>query len=122
MTHSFRVALTAAAVLLLSLSAFATDLHLTQPANFNGKQLAPGDYQLSYKGSAQDVRVTLRQGKDIVATAKARMEDLGQKSPYDAFVTEEKGGSPVITKVLFAGKSRQLIVEEPAGETGSMGK
>lgn len=112
----------AAAVLLLAASAFATNLHVSRSINFNGQEIQPGDYQVTYTGNGPEVDVSLTKGKKVVAQTKARLEQLDSKSPYDAFVTNDAGATPVVTRIQFAGKKQVLVLPTEQTEMHPMGK
>ncbi len=112
----------AAAVLLLAASAFAANLHVTRSVSFNGQEIKPGDYQVRYTGSGPDVEVSLLSGKKVVAQTKGRLEQRDAKSPYDAYITNDSGSTPVMTQIQFAGKKQVVVLPTAEIEMHPMGK
>jgi lipopolysaccharide export system protein LptA len=101
-------------LLALAISAYAANtITLDTPAMLNGKQLQAGQYQVKVTGSGD---VTLLQGKIEVATAKAKLEDRGDKARYNTVVTKASEGSavPSITEIQFEGKKQALVFDNMA--------
>lgn len=64
----------------LSLSAFAKDkseakFTLNDTATLGSTQLKPGDYKAEWSGTAPNVDVKILKGKDVVATAPAKLAE-----------------------------------------------
>jgi len=118
---SIMTALVIAAAVVLATSAFATNITVSQPMTLNGKQVAPGQYKVVYTGSGSDVQVNLLQGKNTVATAPARIEELGNKARFDAVVTDDAGGNHAIKQIMLGGKKQVLVFEGSGGGTAGMG-
>ena len=75
-------ALALAALLVLSLGAFAKDKNnnegkftLTNSAQIGSTQLKAGDYKAQWEGTGSDVQVKILQGKNVVATTSAKLVD-----------------------------------------------
>lgn len=99
--------LLAAAVLFLAASAMAaTTITLDKPAELNGTQLAPGDYIVKFDAD----HVTFFKGKIEVASAKAKLEERANKSPYDALLVTHQGTTNVIREVSFKGKKQVAVI------------
>jgi hypothetical protein len=64
----------------LSLSAFAKDKNeakftVTDTVLVGSTQLKPGDYKAQWEGTSPNVEVKILKGKDVVATAPAKLVD-----------------------------------------------
>jgi hypothetical protein len=83
--------------LLLTTGAFAANkgsLQVSDTVNVSGKQLAPGDYKLSWEGTGQNVELKIMKGKDVVATVPAHLVDLIAPAYYSsAVVNNNSDGS-----------------------------
>jgi len=101
-------------LLLLAISAYAANtITLDTPATLNGKQLEAGQYEVKVTSGGD---VTLMRGKAEVATAKARLEDRGDKARYNTVVTKASDGGavPSITEIQFEGKKQVLVFDNTA--------
>jgi len=94
-------------------------LHISDPVDAAGKQLAPGDYTLTWDGEGPDVTLHItRDHKEIVAAA-AKVVGLNGKSSDDAaLVTSKPSGKRDLTGVRFAGKAYELDLTGPSQMTG----
>jgi hypothetical protein len=105
--------------LLLATAAFAASkgsLKVYEPTTVSGYQLAAGEYQLKWDGTGPSVDVSvLSQGK-VVATAPARLIELGHANADSSTETSQNhDGTRSLTKVNFAGKKYALgFGDEPA--------
>jgi hypothetical protein len=101
--------------LLLATSAFAVNksnkgsFELFGPVTVGGHQLPPGQYKLTWEGTAPDVEaMILSQGK-LVATVPAHLTDLNEAQSNNATeVQKNDDGSQSLTQVDFAGKKYAL--------------
>jgi len=106
-------------LLLLAISAYAANtITLNTPATLNGKQLAAGHYEVKVTSGGN---VTLIQGRTEIVTAKARLEDRGDKARYNTVVTKVSDGSavPSITEIQFEGKKQVLVFDNTAQASNS---
>ena len=106
--------------LLLCTSAFAGSkpgsLVLNDVAQINGKQLSAGNYQLKWEGNGPAVQVQFLQGRKVVATAPAKVEQTPTKAFQDAAVIETAGGSRSLVEARFAGKNYKLVFTNPESQ------
>jgi hypothetical protein len=109
-----------ALAVLLSTAAFAGNkaesLYLGDATQLNGKQLPAGTYQLKWKGNGPDVQVEILQGKKVVATAPAKLEQASTKPEKDAAVIDTMSGSRSLTEARFAGKNYKLVFPGPEAQ------
>jgi hypothetical protein len=111
--------------LLLATSAFAANkgsLQVTDPTTVSGKQLAPGEYKITWEGSGPNVEVKISKGKDVVATVPARMVDLDRAASNNAAVVNRgSDGSRSLSEIRFYGKKFALAIggETAKAEAGS---
>lgn len=94
----------------LSVGAFALDgkasIKVLTPVQLAGKQVAIGDYKLSYTGTGNDVQVTLTSAdKKTVVTATAKLGS-GTKGNSNAIVASTDG---IVKEIRLAGKSEVLV-------------
>jgi hypothetical protein len=96
----------AALSLLLAASAEAkpvkTTVAISQPVMLGEKQLAPGDYRVE----ADDSRVIIRRGREVVAEMPANWRDLETPARNSGLVLREGR----IVEIRFGGRSRALAV------------
>lgn len=78
-------------------------LNISQPAKVGSTRLTAGDYRLLVDGD----KVTVQQGKKVIATASARWEERNKKWDYDSVVIGPDGD---LQEVRFAGESRVLVL------------
>jgi hypothetical protein len=109
-----------ALVALLSTAAFAGNkpgsLYLSDAAQLNGKQLPAGTYQLKWEGNGPEVQVQFLQGRKVVATAPAKLEQATSKPAKDAAVIDNAGGSRTLSEARFAGKNYKLVFPGPEAQ------
>lgn len=93
--------------LALAVPAFADtykrNLTLADPAKLGSTELKPGDYTLQFDGS----KITLKQGKKVIAEAPAEWVDVKFEVRGDTVIID-KG---VITEVRIEGKKRVIKVK-----------
>jgi len=111
--------------LLLATSAFAANkgaLQVSDPVTVSGKQLAAGEYKVTWEGTGPNVDLNIMQGKKVVATVPARVIDLDQAPNHDAAVTRANGdGSKSLSEIRFYGKKYALAIgsESAKAESGT---
>jgi hypothetical protein len=106
------------ASLLLASAAFAGEkgtVKLYEDVKVNGKTLAAGNYDLAWEGTGSNVQLSIRQGKETVATLPAQIE-ASQSAPAGTGYTtrKEDDGSKSLTNVFFAGKKYSLNLDQQA--------
>ncbi len=99
------IALLAALALTLSVSAATTtkELNLLTPAKVGSTQLQVGQYKMKIDGN----KVTIHQGKKILAETTGEFVEREQKQEYNAVVVNREGQ---ITEIRFAGSRRVLLL------------
>jgi hypothetical protein len=112
--------------LLLATTAFASNkgvLAVTDNCTVGGKQLAKGDYKVSWDGNGPDVQVSIMKGKDVVATVPAHMTELTNSSRNDAAILSSNGdGSKSLSEIRFAGKKYALAIGTPQAAVSDSSK
>jgi hypothetical protein len=100
------------AVFLIGGAAFAANkgsFQLQHPASVAGKQLASGTYTVRWDGSGDQVEVKIYQGKNVVASAPARMVNIQRPGPSDSTVMNTgSDGTYSISQIRFGGKNYAL--------------
>jgi len=99
---------------LLATSAFAGNkgsLMVRESVEVNGQQLAPGDYQLRWNGTGENVEVSFILGKKEVAKTSAKVVALEKAPDYDSAVVDRANGRATVSQLRFAGKKFALAIE-----------
>lgn len=111
--------------LLLATSAFAANkgsLQVTDTFTVAGKQLAPGEYKVTWEGTGSNVDLNIMKGKSVVATVPARVVAL-DRAPNDdaAVVNNNTDGSRSLAEIRFSGKKFALAIgsESTKAQNGS---
>ena len=103
--------------LLLATSAFASNkgsLAVTDNCMVAGKQLAKGDYKVSWEGNGPDVQINIMKGKNVVATVPAHMTELNSNAQgASAILSANTDGSKTLSEIRFAGKKYALAIGTP---------
>lgn len=101
------------ALTLLVSTAFAgnksASMQLNSVAQVNGKQLPAGNYKLKWEGDGPAVQVRFLQGKKVIATAPARLEQIPRKSNEAAAMIDNAGDAHSLMEVRFFGKNYKLV-------------
>jgi hypothetical protein len=117
-TRHFAKSLLFGAALVLASAAFAGEkasVKLYEDVKVNGKTLAAGKYDLSWEGSGANVQVSVRQGKETIATIPAQIETTNSAPTSAGYSTKkEDDGSKLLTNVFFAGKKYTLNLDQQA--------
>lgn len=112
--------------LLLATSAFAANkgsVAVTDPVTVAGKQLAAGDYKLTWDGSGTNVQLNIMQGKNVVVTVPARIIELDRPAPSDsAVVSSNSDGSKSLAAIRFSGKKYALAIGEESASAATSSK
>jgi hypothetical protein len=111
-------------VLVLAGSAFAANgshkesFQIGVPAQVNGTELPPGDYEARWEGAGPAVHVSITQGKKVIATVPAQLVDL-QKPAYasEAELKNSSGGGRELTVLRFSGKKYALELGSETAKT-----
>jgi hypothetical protein len=104
------------ATLSLALGAFAKDKNegkftLSDSVQLGSTALKPGDYKATWDGTGSDVQVKILQGKNVVATAPAKLVDKadGQSSVS----VSNASGSKTVQEIDFGGLHKALVFSSP---------
>ena len=106
------------AALLFSSSAFAGgngnkgSLRLDEKVTVDGTPLNPGNYKVEWSGDGAEVKVSILQGGQTVATFPAHVAEQKMTPPADAYgSTKQPNGDKTLTAIYFGGKHYSLQVE-----------
>lgn len=108
--------------LLLPLAAFAANankktMHLYEKAKIEGKLLTPGDYMVEWSGSGPNVKLSIVQGRNTVATVPAKIVAENASNQQDGYVLQPaKSGGQAIQEIFFHGMKYDLQLR-PAAKT-----
>jgi hypothetical protein len=109
--------------LLLATSVFAANkasLDLNDPLTVNGKQVPAGSYSLMWEGAGPTVELTILQGKNVIATAPARLVDLNRPAQRDVTITKKNSdGSNALSEIQFGGKKYALSLGDESAKSDS---
>jgi hypothetical protein len=106
------------AALLLSSGVFAAEankgtLQLSDKVTVEGKSLNSGKYTVEWNGTGTAVQVTIRQGKQTVATLSAHVTEQPTPNPGDAYGTiAGTDGSRTLTTFYPAHKRFALELDQ----------
>jgi hypothetical protein len=109
--------------LALAASAYAAgiphkgNLHISEPVQVNGKQLAPGDYTVTWDGDGPSVNLHISRDHKELASAAAKVVPLAQKVSDDAVLVNNNQGQRELTAMRFSGKQIELDITGDAGDS-----
>lgn len=111
---------------LLATSAFAANkgsLSVVDPVTIAGKQLAAGQYKVTWDGSGSSVQLNIMQGKNVVATVPARVVELNNAASSDSAVVSSSGdGSKSLSEIRFSGKKYAMAIGEESASAATSSK
>ena len=111
-----RITLAVAILLMAALSAVAQNartLKVPYSASVNGKQLAAGEYKVTWQTHSPEATVNFSQKKEVVATVEGKWVDRETKYEANAVVySNNPDGSRTILEVRFAGLKGALVFGE----------
>jgi uncharacterized protein YfaP (DUF2135 family) len=111
-----RITLAAAILLMAALSAVAQNartLKVPYSASVNGKQLAAGEYKVTWETHSPEATVNFAQKREVVATVEGKWVDRETKYEANAVVySNNPDGSRTILEVRFAGLKGALVFGE----------
>ena len=101
----------------LSLSAFAKDKNETKvtfsdPVQVGSTQLKPGDYKLQWQGNGPDVQVQIVKGKDVVATAPAKLIENKTSFGSNSVTTGSNSSTKTLDQVDFDNGRQSLKFDQ----------
>jgi len=93
MKHVKKIILAAIFIVVFSMAAVAGDknhaiITVYRPTQLGSALLAPGEYDLAWSGTGNDVKVTLSKGKKILVTVPARVSE--QRDLYGGGISTEQ--------------------------------
>ena len=95
-----------------AMAANSKSIKLPYDATLDGTHLTSGTYNVQWDSGTPEATVTFKKGKEVVVTAKAKLEDRGHKY-NDSSVMYSTGsdGSQTISEIRIAGSSEVLVFE-----------
>jgi hypothetical protein len=96
----------------LSLCAFAANKNegkftLSDSVQLGSIQLRAGDYKATWEGAGTEVQVKILQGKNVVATVPAKLED--RPSRQSSVAIGNSNGTKTLQEVDFGGIGKALV-------------
>ena len=117
------------AALLFSSSAFAGgndnkgSLRLDEKVTVDGTPLNPGKYKVEWTGDGAEVKVSILQGGQTVATFPAHVAEQKATQSADAYASSNQpNGDKALTAIYFSGKHYSLQVEPASGNQAAAAK
>jgi hypothetical protein len=117
------------AALLFSSSAFAGgngnkgSLRLDEKVSVDGTPLNPGNYKVEWTGDGPEVKVSILQGGQTVATFPAHVTDQKATQSADAYASaKQPNGDKALTAIYFGGKHYSLQVEPASANQAAAAK
>ena len=115
-----------AGALLFATSAFAGGENkgsvkiLDKGITVDGKPLAPGKYDVELTGAGNDVKVVLRQGKNVVATVPAHVASAEVAPRGNGYSTRtQQDGTKALDQIFFAGKKDAINLDGQGSQAAS---
>jgi uncharacterized protein YfaP (DUF2135 family) len=116
-----RLTVTLAILLMAALSAVAQNartLKVPYSAALKGKQLAAGEYKVTWQTHSPEATVNFMQKKAVVATVEGKWVDRDTKYEANAVVySNNPDGSRTILEVRFAGLKGALVFGEESPQS-----
>jgi len=105
---------TGVAVLMLATgSALASSFNLPYKGNMGEARLDAGHYEITWQQHSPDVTVTVNKGKNVIATAKGRLENRETKYDRNMVVyTTQPDGSQSISELRIGGTSSAIVFDK----------
>src|SRR5262245_50070364 len=109
----------------LPLGAFAKDQNeakftLSDPAVLGSTQLKPGDYKAQWDGTGPEVQVKILKGKEVIATAPAKLIDKQNASGTNAVTFGTGGSVRSLDQVDFNSGKQSLVFNSGATQAENM--
>jgi len=108
--------LSLAAVLALSLGAFAKDSNsakfdLSERATVGSTTLQPGTYKAEWTGPKNALQVSIEKNGKTVATVPGKLKELPQASPYSSVTLKTlKNNSKQVDEIDFNNRTEALVL------------
>jgi hypothetical protein len=116
-----RITVALAISLMATLAAVARNtawVKLTHSAALQGKQLAPGEYQVAWKTHSPGAIVTLTQNNQVIATVPGSWVDRDTKYEASSVVySVNPDGSRTVLEIRFAGRKGALVFGDKAAKS-----
>jgi hypothetical protein len=116
-----RVAMTLGVVSMATLSAAAQNtgtVRLTYSALLHGKQLAAGQYKMTWETHSPEALVTFMQKKKVIATVPGKWVDRDTKYETNSVLySTHSDGSRTILEIRVAGRRGALVFGDKAGQS-----
>lgn len=85
-------------------------MKVEEPVTLAGKAIPAGSYKLSWQGDGEAVKVTVAQGRKVVAEADGKVVESATKATDDSLVWQNGGSGAVLSKVLLRGSTKVLVL------------
>ncbi len=99
-----------AAMLFVSATTMANRINLPYAGTLGGKQVAAGNYKITWEHHSPTATVTLADGRKLVATAEGKIEERSTKFARKMVVyTTQSDGSQAITEIRLGGTTMAIV-------------
>ncbi len=111
--HLQSLTVSVAVLLLVASSALASTFNVPYSATMGGAQIEAGNYRITWEEGSLGVTVTVAQGKNVVATAKGRLESRSTKYQRNMVVySTNSDGSQSISELRVGGTNTAIVFSE----------
>ena len=106
--------ITGVALLMLATgSALASSFSFPYKGNMGDARLDAGRYDITWQQNSPEVTVTVNKGKNVIATAKGRLENRETKYERNMVVyTTQPDGSQSISELRIGGTSSAIVFDK----------
>lgn len=102
-----------AVLLLVASSALARTFDLPYSGTIGGTHVEAGHYKITWDAQSSDVTVTVASGKDVIATAKGKLESRDIKYRRNSVLyTTKADGSQSVSELRVGGTNTAIVLSE----------
>lgn len=93
------------------------DFTVNETVTMNGRQLRAGRYNVIWSGAGENVSVTVKKGRKVVATAPARLVTVVPPAHNTVLENKNDSGARSISEIQFRDENYALRIESDKTET-----
>jgi hypothetical protein len=91
-------------------SVHSVTVTLSQATSVSGTVLPAGDYHFSWTGDTDQVKVTIKNGQNVMVKADARLQERSQRAGSQEVITRTaKNGPCVLEQLRLRGRKTALV-------------
>ncbi len=116
--HLLATTILALAVVLTAIAPAYADsnscrVNIPYAGTLNGTQLAAGRYKITWEQHSPSLTVTVANGRSVVATVQARMEERSSKFQTNMVLyTTRPDGTQIISEIRVGGTNQVIVFSE----------